>query len=343
MKRVCALLLLLGTIGYGQRIKDIATVAGLRYVHLKGIGIVAGLNGTGDSPKNLELQQKFQRILRYWGGGENNLATKNLALVLVTATVPSSTKPGQSFPVSVASIGDAKDLGGGELLECALRGPITPLNGGESDEVAYTDYAVAQGKISVPLNAKVKTAGATTAILERDFGIPFHSNFEHITLFLNQSDFNTASSVAAAINRFSLFRDTKVPLAQAVDAASIQVRIPANYLKGERVVDFASIVLGIPLEQGDVDRQARVVINKRTGTVVVNGEVKVRSFSAVIDGLVVRIPPAGVPGDDPAAAHPRLIDILAELRKQNLATTDIVTVLRGMEQAGVLEGAVVEE
>jgi len=330
---------LLGGVVSAQRIKDIATVAGVRYVHLKGIGIVAGLNGTGDSPKNAELQDKFQRILRYWGGGEAKLATKNLALVLVTATVPSFIKPGQSFEVHVASIGDAKDLTGGELLECALRGPITPVDDGTGEEVEYTDYAVAQGKVQVPADSKVKTTGTCTAILEREFGIPFHTNYEYITLLLNQPDFNTASRVAYAINTCGLFGRSRTDLAQAVDAATIQVRIPPAYLKGDRIVDFVSIVLGqIPLSPADIDREATVVIDKRTGAVVVNGEVRVRPFSALVDGMLIQIPPPSqnIPGPL------RLMDVIAEFKKQKLTTDDLLTVLHSMVQAGVLEGKVIE-
>ena len=346
MKRTIGLLLLLGTVGYGQRIKDIATVAGLRYIHLKGIGIVAGLNGTGDSPKNLELQEKFRRILRYWGGGDNVIATKNLALVLVTATVPSYTKSGQGFEVRVASIGDAKDLSGGVLLECALRGPITPVEGSDTDEVVYTDYGVAQGKITVDPNTKEKTTASSQAILEFDFNIPFHTNFEYVTLILNQADFNTASRVAFAINKSGVLGTFRSSIAQAMDATTIRVRIPATFLRGDRVVDFVSRVLGqIPLAPGDVDRKAKVVINRRTGTIVVNGEVKVRPFSAIVDGLEIRIPVLG-PNATPAGvltAHPRLMDVLAQFQKQKLAQEDLITVLRGMAQAGVLEGALVEE
>jgi flagellar P-ring protein precursor FlgI len=347
MRRVALTLLISASVGYGQRIKDIATVAGLRYVHLKGIGIVAGLSGTGDSPKNQELQEKLQQILKHWGGSEDGvqqLATKNLALVLVTATVPSYTKPGQPFPVNVASMGDAKDLSGGELLECPLCGPITPRKGGDSDEVDAPIFAVAQGKVSVPPTAKVKTTGTSSAILEREFGIPFHTNYEYITLLLNQPDFHTASRVAYVINNSGLFGDRKVPLAQAADAGSVHVRIPPTYLRGDRVVDFTSIILSqIPLAPGDIDRKAKVVISKRTGAIVVNGEVKVRAFSAVVDGLVIRIPPAGSTAQDVAQAHLPLIEVIAEFRKQNLTPMDIVTVLQGMAQAGVLEGTLIEE
>ena len=269
---------------------------------------------------------------------------KSIALVLVTATVPSYLKPGQSFQVHVASIGDAKDLTGGELLECALRGPITPVGDGDSEEVQYTDYAVAQGKVVVPTNSKVKTSGVSSAILEREFGIPFHTNYEYITLLLNQPDFNTASRVAYVINNCGLFGDLKIPLAQAVDAGSIHVRIPAVYLKSDRVVDFTSIILGqIPLGPGDVDRQAKVVIDRQTKTIVVNGEVKVRAFSAVVDGMVIRIPPAGPNAPDPTETQLPLMDVIAEFRKQNLTPDDLIVILKSMANAGVLEGALVEE
>ena len=348
-------LCLLATAAEAQRIKDIATVKGVRYVHLKGIGIVAGLNGTGDSDKNLELQDKFSRVLRFWGGGDSRVASRNLALVLVTATVPTYLKPGQSFACTVSSIGDAKDLTGGQLLECALRGPITPVGNGGSEEVFYQDFAIAQGEVLVRPDSRVKTTGAVNAILEQDFGIPFHTDFEYITLLLNQPDFNTASQVAQAINQSRLMGDLRVALAQAVDSGSVQVRIPPHYLRGERIVDFVSIVLGqVQLRVQDIDREAKVIVNRRTKTIVINGEVKVRPFSALVDGLFVRIPPAPAPGgaEDaegvprPAAAGPesfRLIDVISEFQRQNLSHADLTSILRGMEQAGVLEGRLVEE
>jgi flagellar P-ring protein precursor FlgI len=348
MRRVALLLLILGNVGYGQRIKDIATVAGLRYVHLKGIGMVAGLNGTGDSSKNIELQERMQQILELGDTGLRQLASKNIALVLVTATVPSYTKVGHSFTVHVASIGDAKDLSGGELLEVALSGPITPSTDGDSDETETNYYAVAQGKVSVAANAKVKTSGTSSAILEQEFNIPFVTNNENITLLLNQPDFHTASRVAYVINNCGLFGKPRAPLARAVDAGSIEVRVPLMYLQRkpgtDRIVDFTSIVLSqIPLSPGDIDRKAKVVIDKRTETIVVNGEVKVRAFSAIVDGLVIRIPPANAASLDLAAAHLPLIDVIAEFRKQNLTPADIIQVLKGMAQAGVLEGILEEK
>lgn len=340
MRNALLILTLVANLALGERIKDIATVAGVRYVHLKGVGIVMGLSGSGDSDKNTELQEKFKKTLTYWGGGNALMTSRNMALVMVTATVPTYVKPGQSFPISVSSFADAKDLTGGELLECALRGPITPVGDAESDNVTFTDYAVAQGKVVVDPKAKVKTTGVATAILEREFGVPFHSNYEYITLLLNQPDFNTASRVSFAINNSGLLGESKAPLAQAIDAGSIHVRIPAAFLRGERVVDFVSLVLGqVPISASDVDREAKVVIDRRTGTIVINGEVKVRPFTAVIDSRSITIPPRPKPGDPPPPQGPvALMDVVAEFSKANLPSTDIITILQSMDSARVLDG-----
>ncbi len=344
MRNVLLALMLLTNLTLGERIKDIATVAGVRYVHLKGIGIVMGLSGTGDSDKNVELQQKFKKTLSYWGGGTTPMASRNMALVMVTASVPTYVKPGQSFPISVSSLADAKDLTGGELLECALRGPITPVGDAESDNVTYTDYAVAQGRVVVDAKSKTKTTGVATAILEREFGVPFHSNFEYVTLLLNQPDFNTASRLAFAINNSDLLGESKAPLAQAVDAGSVHVRIPAAFLRGERVVDFVSLILGqVPITPNDLDREAKVIVDRKTGTVVIGGEVKVRPFTAVIDNRSITIPPrskTAKPGDVPPSARGAvpLMDVVAEFAAANIPSADIITILQSMDNARVLDG-----
>ncbi len=344
MKTICCITLLFNSIALGQWIKDIATVEGVRSVQLKGIGIVAGLSGTGDSRKNIELQDKLQKILRFWGGGGNVIDTQNVALVLVTANVPSYVKPGQSFPVHVASIGNAKDLTGGFLLECALRGPITPAPANSGEEVSFTDYAIAQGQVIVQPEAMVKTTGRCTAILERDFGISFHTNYEYITLLLNQPDFNTANNIAKSINYAAQFEGilgSVSNIAHAVDAGSVHVRIPARVLKEKRLVDFVSIILS---QVQLVDREPRVLVNAKENTILTNGKVLVRPFIGVVDGARFQIPPPFQPGRKaPAVQEFRLLDVIADLQDKRVPPQTIIKCIIAMNRAGVLEGKLIEE
>lgn len=333
-----------------QRVQDLVRVREVREIQLKGIGLVVGLANTGDDPKSWLLNAAAGEMIRkILGAAPRELKTRNVAVVMVTANLPSTTKVGSSFTVNVSSIGNAKDLTGGQLLETALMGPITPAE--EEDEASagedpgrFRYYAVAQGPVSVPSSSSVKTSGAAPAILEEPLAAEFETNLESIVLILDRPSFPRASRIADAINRYPYFdldpgEDPRI--ARAVDAGSVRVRIPNAYLKAGRIVDFLSQALS-EVEVPEVGTEGRIVLNHRAKSVVINGEVRVSPVVIRWKGLSIRVPPANAAGPD----KPLLIDVIRELEsggiREGIQGEDLIAIVRDMYRAGAIEGKLVE-
>jgi flagellar P-ring protein precursor FlgI len=346
-----------------QRIRDVARVKGVRPQHLTGIGLVIGLAGSGDSQQS-ELKKKFfANLIRNMGANfplsANDLRSRNTALVIVSATVPSTLKVGAEFDVTVSSLGDASTLRGGHLLAVPLRGPsaVEPELG--KNMVPY--YALAQGDVFVEKEGDGKaTVGRSHAVLEAAIDdATFPANLDSITVLLLEPDFGTAARIAARINRQELFREPDGPargdpLAAAVDSGTVRVRIPNHFLREDRVVDFISRVLD--LEVPEVEGEALISINRQSGAVVINGAVRV-SASAVVTykGAMVRIPDgqrqaaAGAPPGAPARPapvelekNPLLIDVVDDLKKQQFDSRDIANILRELHRTKAILGRLVE-
>ncbi len=337
-----------------QRIRDLARIKGVRPQHLTGIGLVIGLNSTGDSQQNKLLKKFYFQLIQNMGTRIpieiEDLKSRNTAVVVVSATVPSSLKVGSEFEVVVSSIGDADSILGGYLLAVPMRGP----NAMDRDQkVPY--YAVAQGRIFSEREGESKMrVGKSPAVLEAPIDdLPFLSNLEDITILLNEPDYGTVSRVAAKINEQDLFKDPAAPstapsLAAAIDSGMVRVQIPTAYLQGDRVIDFISQVLD--LEMPEIEREALVAVNRQTGSVVINGSVRVAS-SALISykGMMVRVPAAGGTDDKnkapsgPLERNPLLIDVIKALEKEEFKSTDIAHILRQLHRTGALIGKFVEE
>lgn len=260
------------------RLKDIAEINGVRKNQLVGYGLVVGLDGSGDGKKAAFTVQSMASMLEKMGVtiDQRNIKVKNVAAVMVTATLPAFAKKGNRIDVLVSSIGDAKNLQGGTLM-------LTPLKG-----IDGKIYAVAQG----PVNTGGFGAGGTSstvvknfptvgrvlsgAIIEREVPNDF-SNRDSLTFSLHNPDFNTASMVVDAINaRFA------EPVARAEDAGTIEIRIPDRY-RGNKVPLLASLN---KLEV-EPDNDARVVINERTGTVVMGAQVRISTIAIAHGNLSV--------------------------------------------------------
>lgn len=357
---VAALLvgLLLQGVADAQRIRDLGRIKGVRPQHLTGIGLVIGLNGTGDSQQNILMKKFYHQLVKNMGDVVpfeiSDLKTRNTALVVVSATVSSSLKVGSEFEVVVSSIGDAETVTGGYLLAVPLRGPgAAPREDGQA-VVEY--HAVAQGLIFAEREEGKVRVGKARAVLERpiDTGV-FLSNLEDITIILNEPDYGVSSRISAKINEHDLFRDPNAPahaaaLARAIDESTIRVRIPTSYLRGDRVIDFISQIMEI--EVPDIDREALVAINRQTGVVVINGAVRVAASALVsYKGAMIRIPEAKSASDDPSAPaspfdrNPLLMDVIHVLKNSNLEFTgnDIVHILRELQKAGAIIGKFVED
>ena len=280
-----------------DRIKDLTSVAGARPNQLIGYGLVVGLQGTGDEDKISFTAQSLKKVLERLGvdvdgpisnydlfnRGVANLAydkTKldNVASVLVTATLPPFAKPGQTVDVNVATVGLATSLRGGNLVLTELRGADGEIYALAQGPLTTTGVEVnAAGteiNIGVPTTARVPNG----AIVERAVDTPFGDS-EFIVLNTNQTDFTTVSAISDAINdKFG------IGTANALDARSVAVRAPLGL--PERV-SFLSMIENIDVIPGEP--KARVVVNSRTGTVVISRTVKVTAAAVTQGSLSVSI------------------------------------------------------
>lgn len=301
-KKTALLLLLMHTSHFvmGDRIKDLADVAGVRSNHLVGYGLVVGLAGTGDGTDLPIAGQSLKTMLSGLGVSvdgpvsdydlrseiandikqnvKKDLEVKNAAAVMITAEVPPFAKPGQKFDVNVSAIGKAESLRGGSLL-------LAPLKG-----VDGRTYALAQGGLTV-MAAGAAAAGTSVqigvatsgripngAILEKMIETPFDKS-EHVVLNVKDGDFSTANALTAKIN------ETFGPgVASAVDGVSVAVKAPTDLTQR---VSFMSMVENLEVEPGEPP--ARVVINSRTGTAVINRSVRVTAAAVTHGTISVRI------------------------------------------------------
>lgn len=263
-----------------DRLKDMMTVAGVRSNPLVGYGIVVGLSGTGDGNSRLTLQS-MQSIISRLGLDTNlsDLNAKNAAAVMVTAELSPFMKPGQVLDVTVSTAGQAKSLRGGTLL-------MTPLMGADGEV-----YAIAQGNLVVgglgveagdgsSLTLNIPTVGRIPGggTVERNVDTPFLDS-EFLILNLNRGDFSTANNVVEAIN--AVFG---AGVAVALDGTSVRVQAPAD--PAQRVA-YMSMIENIEVEQAAP--KARVIVNSRTGTIVIGGDVKVTPAAVTHGSLTVQV------------------------------------------------------
>jgi len=262
---VSLLLLCLAMPAHAARVKDIAAFDGVRDNQLVGYGLVVGLNGSGDSDQTKFPVQSMVNMLEKMGIIVNraDVKVKNMAAVMVTATLPPFAKQGTKLDVTVSSMGDAKTIAGGTLL-------MTPLRGADNQV-----YAVAQGSIltnsfafggqGATISKNHPTAGRISAgaLVERELPNVLTGK-SSLRLNLSQSDFTTASRIVAAIN--NRFAGSAV----SDDGGSVMLRIPEDF--ATRPVEFIAQVENIEVVQ---DAPARVVVNERTGTVVMGDKVRI--------------------------------------------------------------------
>lgn len=278
-------LILLPARSWGARIKDIASVHGVRSNQLTGFGMVTGLNGTGDKTDQIKfIAQSVANMLERMGvhvpfDEVGQIRLKNVAAVMVTAEIPPFARIGSKLDVVVSSIGDAKSLQGGTLL-------LTPLMGADG-----RIYALAQGPVSVGgfsaggaagggIQKNHPTAGRVPcgANIEREIPFAFDMKNE-LTISLHRPDFTTALRVSTAINQ--TFSEI---IAKPVDGGTVRLRIPDDY-KADTVGFMAS------LENLTVqpDAVAKVVLNERTGTVVMGENVRISTVAVTHGNLSIEI------------------------------------------------------
>jgi flagellar P-ring protein precursor FlgI len=258
----------------GVRVKDIAVVSGVRDNQLAGYGLVAGLAGDGDKNPAQTLQT-IQNILQRFGVTipASTLSAKNVAIVMVTTDIPAFKKSGTRLDVTVASMGDAKSLQGGILLQ-------TPLLGADGKVYAVAQGALTLGGISAggegaSVQKNHPTVGqiADGAVVEREIPAQIISD-HHLDLILRESDFTTAARLAMALN----VKFTNSSL--AIDSSTVQVRVPDEF--ESTPINFVSLLEAVEV---NTDIPARIVINERTGTIVATSRICI-SACAVSHGNV---------------------------------------------------------
>lgn len=339
-----------------QRIRDLSRVKGDRSIQLIGMGLVVGLPGTGDSQQNNLMKQYLRQMIINMGLSDNitpdDLRTKNVAVVMVSATLSSSHKVGSEFHAVVSSNGDAESLRGGYVLGVPLAETkaVKRVNGKAVQEY----FAVADGPILISEEGSKVTSGKVRATLQRPLSTKnMLQSLEDITLLLNEPDYGIASRITSKINEHDLFRDPTAPLisqtiARSIDEGTVRVRIPSDYLRRDGIIDFISQVMEI--EVPDLDREARLAVNRKTGTVVINGAVRV-AHSALIKykDALIRIPKLDPNAQDKAEntfdQNPLLMDVIKELENElvGFSGQDLVNILKLLERSGAIIGKFVEE
>ncbi len=264
------------------RIKDIADIKGVRQNQLVGYGLVVGLEGTGDSDDSLFTIQSLASLLEKMGvtvQPEDIDDVENVAAVMVTTDLPAFASQGSRIDVLVSSIGDAENLQGGTLL-------FTPLKGADGSVYAVAQGPVSTGGFAVSGNSgdqvqkNFPTVGRVVGggLVEQEI----HSNFnqkDSLTLALHEPDFTTASRVAQAINRAFYSQ-----LAQTENAGSIQVSVPENYLGN--TVQFVTLIESLGVTP---DMVSKVVVNERTGTVIMGENVRIATIAIAHGNLSIQI------------------------------------------------------
>ena len=276
-----ALLAHAASAGAASRVKDIADFEGVRSNMLVGYGLVVGLNGTGDSLRNsMFTQESLVAMLERLGVSTrgNALNTKNVAAVMVTATLPPFARQGSRIDVSVSALGDSKSLLGGTLL-------VTPLLGADGEA-----YAVAQGSLSVggfqaKGDAETITKGVPTgaripagAIIEREVGFAL-DDMTQVRLALRNPDFTTAERIASAIND-----RLGTASARAMDSATVALPVPPAY--GGRLAQLLGEIEQLPVEP---DTAARIVIDESSGIIVMGANVQISRVAVAQGNLTVRV------------------------------------------------------
>ena len=338
------------------RIKDVASIEGIRDNQLVGYGIVVGLNGTGDSQQTTFPAQTLAATLLRMGVSvpATSIRVQNLAAVFVEATLPPFAQPGTKIDVTVSSAGDARSLEGGLLL-------MTPLYGADGKIYAQAQGPLVVGGYSINTNGNVKQVNQPNTarvpfggMVER--GVPLDIEGQsHFSLLLNDADFRSAEAMAQAINH-QLGREA----ARALDSRRVDLAVKP----GEDVPEFLAVVESIEVP---VFPRAKVVVNERTGTVVIGGTVVLQPVSILHGGLEVNVvsdfevsqpSPFSSGGTTQVVQQTRINamdkpvnrielkqgatvdDLVRSLQTIGATARDVISILQAMKAAGALEAEI---
>jgi flagellar P-ring protein precursor FlgI len=264
------------------RLKELVALEGMRDNQLVGYGLVVGLAGTGDRKQTIFSAQTLTNMLERMGVSINPTAitVKNTAAVMITGTLPPFAQPGSRIDVTAAAIGDAQNLQGGLLVLTSLRGADGQVYAIAQGPVVTGGFVAGRGGNNQTVNHPTVGRVPAGGIVERQ--PPSVAPNGKIRLQLRDADFTTSARIAEAVNR--KFTPSGAPLAHAENSALVSVAIPADY--ASRSIEFISELEKVTV---DADRPARVVINERTGTIVMGGEVHVSPVAIMHGNLNIEI------------------------------------------------------
>jgi flagellar P-ring protein FlgI len=345
------------------RLKDVARIQSQRDNALVGYGIVTGLSGSGDSARNKATRVSLANVLSRFDIAitSEDIASRNVATVMVTANLPSYARPGDTIDVNISSVGDARSLDGGTLL-------MAPLKGADGRV-----YVLAQGPLTVggyrfdaqgnqvqrnhPTSGLVSGGGTVEAVVDdRETDMP-----DTLALVLGAADFNTAGRMADQINaRFG------GEIAAVRDAGAVDVQVPASFVR--RVPQFIRQLEALTVEP---DQRARVVINERTGTIVTGGDVRISPVAVVVGEVKLTVvaetgvsQPQWVAGQSTGvrtevvtnsrlkvdesrggtfvpAGSTRVTDLVQLLSRAKTPTRDMISILQAIKAAGALHAELI--
>jgi flagellar P-ring protein precursor FlgI len=340
------------------RVKDVATIEGIRDNQLVGYGLVVGLRGTGDSSQTVFPAQTLVSALERMGvtvpqtgsNSASNMQVKNMAGVFVVATMPPFSRPGNKIDITVSSAGDARSLEGGILLMTPLYGPDGQIYAQAQGALVLGGYMASSGGNTKQLNHPTTARIPGGALVERP--VPFDLNqMRTVNVMLNDADFHTAERMAAAI-------DLALGSERAHTIDSRRIEIPA---KPEE--DIAALLDRVEAVEVEVFPRARVVVNERTGTVVIGGTVRLQPVSILHGGLSVNVisetkvsQPSPLSSGTTEVVQQTTVqaqdkpvnridlkegatveDLVQELQKTGSGARDVISILQAMKEAGALE------
>ena len=262
------------------RLKDVVSLQGPEALPLMGYGLIVGLNKTGDRRQTIFSTQSLANILQQFGLAVNaaDVKVENIAAVLVTASLPAYARPGVKLDITASSIGDARSLQGGTLLATALRGPSGQVHALGQGPVSIGGFGGGGGGNSVVVNHLTVGRVPGGALVQQGSGVSLPMS-ESVSLSLRDPDFSNALRVAQAINA-----DLGPNLAHVVDPGTVSVKVPAQYRTS--LPDLMARLEMLPVSS---DTPARVVINERSGTIVVGASVRIAAAAVAHGNLSVRI------------------------------------------------------
>jgi flagellar P-ring protein precursor FlgI len=358
-----AALLLAASVAHAEtaqlaRIKDVATIEGIRDNQLVGYGLVVGLRGTGDSSQTVFPAQTLISALERMGitvpqtgsNSASNMQVKNMAAVFVVATLPPFSRPGYRMDITASSAGDARSLEGGILLMTPLYGPDGQIYAQAQGALVLGGYMASSGGNTRQLNHPTTARIPGGALVERT--VPFDLKQMHtVSVLLNDADFHTAERMAAAIDR-----TLGKARAHAIDSRRVEIA-PAPE------EDMAALLDKVEAVEVEVYPRARVVVNERTGTVVIGGTVRLQPVSILHGGLSVNvITETKVSQPNPLSSGTTQVvqqttvqaqdkpvnridlkegatveDLVQELQRTGAGARDVISILQAMKEAGALE------